>query len=411
MPKPKRRSRRTNARSEESAATALLVVDQAPFLKKALSTCKRLRRELHKKQELLADFEDRDRNAYQQWYHATHGAELTQIREARDEVSEYEFILYQLNNAAEWDYETVPALYKELMQRKKDGTLHAYKPPEPEPEVDDDDIFGDDDEWDEAFDEVFGKGSKGGKGAGDDWDEEEARRFFDDMFGGGPGSGADEYSSPLGSQAKPSGDARLKTCYRSLAKRLHPDHSELEESIREKRWHEIQDAYHQGDLEALLRVEAICDMDATGLTLKLGLARLRDLAAYHKSHLIPLRNALQAAKRDIAFGFAAKGASRTLEREAAQELRFEREELSDQLRYFKSYVKDFDQKVRLQIRQDKARAARAKLLAERYSQKPAQPKAAAKKPEKPKAEKAAPTEPRRVHAEEPAEDARQMSFF
>jgi len=405
MPKPKRRSRQTNAYLQESAETALLVVDQQPFLKKALSTCKRLRKELHKKQKLLADFEERDRSAYQQWYHGKHGVELTQIREARDEVSEYEFIIYHLNNAARLDYESVPPLYKELMQRKKDGTLHGYEPPEPEAGADD--IFGDDDddEWDEAFDDVFGRGSQAGD---EDWGEEEGKRFFEDMFGSGSGSGG--FSTPHGSQAKPRDDARLKTCYRNLAKRLHPDHSELEESIREKRWHEIQDAYHRGDLEALLRVEAICDMDATGLTLKLGLARLRDLAAYHQSHLIPLRDALRVAKHDIAFGFAENGASRTIQWEVEVRLRHERQVLDEQLRYFKRAVKGFYDEVRAEIREDEARAMRAKRQAERDAPKPEKPKAApAAKPAP--AANAAPAKEKPKPAKEPVGDARQMSFF
>jgi len=358
--------------------TALLVVDQQPFLKKALSTCKRLRSELHKKQKLLADFEECDRSAYQQWYHANHGAELTQIREARDEVSEYQFIIYQLNHAAHRDYKTVPALYEELMQRKKDGTLHAYEPPQRE--ADADDIFDDDVEWDEDF-----------------GDDDAARRFYEDMHGDDHGADSSEYSSPHPSPGKSGDDARLKTCYRNLAKRLHPDHSELEEAVREKRWHEIQDAYHQGDLEALLRVEAICDMDATGLTLKLGLARLRDLAAYHKSHLIPLRNALRAAKRDVAFGFAAKGASPAMKREVAGELRFEREGLAEHLSYLNCAAKGIYQMVQAEIREDEARAAHAKSVADIYSQKTAPPKVSA-------------TNPRRRHSD-PSEYAEQMSFF
>lgn len=38
-----------------AVGTALLVIDQTPFLKKALSTCRRLRKELHTKQALLAE--------------------------------------------------------------------------------------------------------------------------------------------------------------------------------------------------------------------------------------------------------------------------------------------------------------------------------------------------------------------
>ena len=90
-----------------------MVVDQAPFLKKALSTCRRLRKELHLKQALLSDFEEQDRSAFQQWLNSTHGKTLTQLRELRDEAAAYQFILHHLSQRAYSDYEAVPALFNE----------------------------------------------------------------------------------------------------------------------------------------------------------------------------------------------------------------------------------------------------------------------------------------------------------
>ncbi|MGZ0657323.1 hypothetical protein ACWPKO_03320 [Coraliomargarita sp. W4R53] len=54
------RKHRGRLRPAESAVTCteLLVVDQASFLNKALSACKRLWKELDQKQALLADFDD-----------------------------------------------------------------------------------------------------------------------------------------------------------------------------------------------------------------------------------------------------------------------------------------------------------------------------------------------------------------
>ena len=144
---------------------------------------------------------------------------------------------------------------------------------------------------------------------------------------------------------------RLKTCYRTLAKRLHPDHSDWEESIREKRWHEIQDAYQNGDYEGLLRVEAICDMDETGLSVDLGLARLRDLAAYHQSHLLPLRNALSAAKQDIAFGFSKKGPTARIKDVVTSELREKCFDLNEMLEYLVDSVRGIRSHVDAQIRE------------------------------------------------------------
>ena len=131
-----------------------MVVDQAPFLKKALSTCKRLRNELHKKQALLADFEEQDRSAFQQWYNRTQGKNLTQNRELREEINAYQFILHHLSRCAYESFHEFPALYEELFERKKNGSLFAYVSPRAQAAADEDHECDDeDDEWDDEFED------------------------------------------------------------------------------------------------------------------------------------------------------------------------------------------------------------------------------------------------------------------
>jgi hypothetical protein len=227
------------------------------------------------------------------------------------------------------------------------------------------------------------------------------------MFGGGKGAAGGNFFIPLVSRRVSDEDIRLKTCYRKLAKRLHPDHSELEESVRERRWHEIQDAYHQGDLDALLRVEAVCDMDATGLTPELGLARLRELAAYHKSHLVPLRKALSAAKRDIAFGFAIKGATRDIEDEIREDLKYEHQELQHQREYLGYTAKSIYEEICDGIREAEAERERAKEMenlrreAQVAKRRAAKVRAAERQAARQKAKREA----------EAAKDTQQMSFL
>ncbi|MGZ0709624.1 J domain-containing protein [Coraliomargarita sp. W4R53] len=344
----KSRKHRVHSRNPVSvvACTELLVVDQAPFLNKALSACKRLRKELDKKQALLADFEEEDCAAFQRWLNGTYGVTLTQVRELREEMSAHQFILHHLSQCAYHSFEDVPKLYQELFQLKKKGMLYSYVPPQSKEE---------DEEDSEAADDPFGGD------AGEGWsDEDSMRDFFDRVFGGrraGPGHATNERQAE--SARKAANDARLKSCYRQLAKRLHPDHSELKEVVREKRWNEIQEAYHNNDLEGLLRVEAVCDMDEEGLSVKLGLARLRDLAAYQKSHLRPIRDALRAAKQDIAFGFSKAGPSPKLERDIAGDLKFERIDLKSKVADLMRAAKAIRNEVEAELRASEIRAARA----------------------------------------------------
>ncbi|WPJ94785.1 DnaJ domain-containing protein [Coraliomargarita algicola] len=309
-------------------------------MRKALSTCKRLRKELDKKQALLAHFEDEDRAAFQRWLNSTHGVLLTQVRELREEVSAHQFILHHLSHCAYYSFEDVPKLYQELFQLKKKGMLYSYVPPQSKPEAED----ADEEDWDDVFDDD------------EDWSDD----FYDQSYGEARSEqGQSEGAEQVASARKAANNVRLKSCYRQLAKRLHPDHSELEEAIREKRWHEIQEAYHNNDLEGLLRVEAVCDMDDEGLSVKLGLARLRDLAAYQKSHLLPIRDALRSAKKDIAFDFSNKGPTSQLEYEIAGGLKFESIDLKATVADLLRAAKAIRNEVEAELRESEIRAARA----------------------------------------------------
>ncbi len=334
--------------------TDLLVVDQAPFLERALATCERLRSELHATQALLHDYETQDRTAFQQWLHRTHGSELTRLRELWDEIGDYQFILQQLSVCADRDYKEIPLLYKELMELKQQGILLSYvsSAGQGEAQADDNEWSG---EWDdEKYSEVK---------------EDPLRAFFDQVFGrqtarsrkaaGKRGAVVKKVASPLG----------LKACYRALAKRLHPDHSNLDDALRERRWHELQVAYRNRDLDGLLRVEAICDMEDSGLTVRLGLARLRELAAYHQSHLIPIRQALQAAERDLAFGFTVHGATAELRQGVARDLAAQSLEVKGRVTAWAQTAASVRDEVEAQLRENEIAAARAARRAEKVQSK------------------------------------------
>lgn len=320
--------RNRNRRPKPTPGPApLLVIDQKPILKKALAQCRRLRTELHKKQDRLRHFEEEDMPAYQQWISATFGKQLTALREFREELADWEFIRQQMSYCEFWMPEKLKAVHDELMQRLKEGTLHAFEPPRPDEDEDED---GEEDEelddMDKFFDKIF----------------EEA---FDEIFGDGKEDEAEDDSarqqtpkSNRRREADPERAAR-KALYRNLAKRLHPDHSDLEEKVRERRWTELQAAYESNDLAGLQRIEAVCDMEVGGLSLRLGLARLRDLAAYHRSHLRPIREALKEAKHHPAFGFDPTKTA-TMQREVKAEFHGLKSQMRDRLEFLRMDVRD-----------------------------------------------------------------------
>ena len=342
---PRRRAQRKTPPNEPAP---LLVIDQKPILKKALAQCRRLRTELNKKQARLREFEEEEMAAYQRWYSAEFGPRLTELRELRESLQDHEFVADQMGWCEMCRPDKLAEVFEELMQRLEAGTLHAFEPPPPdhpeeEEEEEEDDIFDDDDDDDifEDMEEAFKAAFDSFFGFSDDDetsdDDEHERR----------GHGVNHHGHKK--QQSPEA-AAIKTLYRTLAKRLHPDHSDLEELLRERRWHELQKAYDEQDLAALQRIEAVCDMeDAGGLSIKLGLARLRDLAAYQRSHVQPIRDALRQAKRHPAFNFAKTGTGILRE-----EIEFD---LNDQLRQCldrRDWLRGMFQEVREDLAEDAA---------------------------------------------------------
>jgi hypothetical protein len=320
----KRRSRKGG--KTHPNGTALLALDQKPFLKKALDTCRRLRTELHKKQDRLTHFEEVEINAYNRWLNSNFGVDLTRIRELQEETNDLEFILEQLRMCEFYLPEKLLDVHEELFRRMKEGTLHLFVPPEPEDE-DDEEEDPMDKELHDAFDSVF----ENIFGEEDDWEDDDFEAFE---------SRRTRHTRSHKPQPNCQDQGSLKSLFRTLAKRLHPDHSDLEEGIRDHRWNELLTAYQQGDLEGLQRIEAVCDMDETGLSISLGLARLNDLAAYHQSHLRPIRQALRAAKQHIAFAFSTTDSTK-LAREIRRDFKHVQRDLKDRQDWLLRMAEEF----------------------------------------------------------------------
>ena len=283
-------------------------------------------------------FEEEEKPAYDRWFHSEFGAELTELREMEKELADHEFVHRQLQVCERWYPDKLPEVCKELIDCLEKGTLHSYVPPqmeedEEDEEFDDEDDFDDDDDFDDeelddieeafrkAFDEMFGEDSE----------------HFDEFGEDGHADRRDRRPNPSASLSPE--EANIKSLYRTLAKRLHPDHSDLESPLRERRWHELQNAYDERDLESLQRIEAVCDMEVGGLSMKLGLDRLRDLIAYHRSHVEPIRQALRKIKRDPAFDFK-NSKSNAIRAEARGKLAENHWELTCQLQTLRSWINE-----------------------------------------------------------------------
>lgn len=273
----------------------LIVIDQRPILKAALTACKRTQTKVRKCYDELQRYEAEDIPGYEAWKARTLGKELSRLRTLEAELQRKAAIIRSIHWATEALGVPVYDVYDYVMKHMADPD---YRHPEYDKHMDEgagdedgdphDKAFHDDDDDFEDDDDYFD-------------DEEEEERFWESFrnyfTGQGESSQQPENSSPHESR-------ELKQIYRRLAKRLHPDSTSELTPMEKERWNAANEAYRRGDLDALRQIETLCESWDIIPSIELGLARLEDIRHYHEKHFRELSEKRRACKRSEAWGFS-----------------------------------------------------------------------------------------------------------
>ncbi|SDT93470.1 hypothetical protein SAMN05444156_0874 [Verrucomicrobium sp. GAS474] len=202
----------------------LVLLDAGPIRAEARKKYKQARDRFAELQRLAARFHQEDKPKYEQWLQANFGPLVAELRSARAEVNRLRDLIFEVETRTWLNSQSSAAAYRDILERelKRRAEEQAKEgekdPDEPEPEPEEAEASaGDGDEE--------GQSSSGG------------RR--------GPKLPAEK-------------EARLKSAYRALVRRLHPDHNAEVTPLMRERWHAAQHAYQAGDLELLESIETLC---------------------------------------------------------------------------------------------------------------------------------------------------------
>lgn len=97
----------------------------------------------------------------------------------------------------------------------------------------------------------------------------------------------------------------IKSLYRKIAQRLHPDQGGDGDVRQIELWHAAQRAYEDHDLEALEHLHAQCDLLDTDSAVKAPVSSIKAGLAYFKSACTSLRRQLRLARKSEEWGFLA----------------------------------------------------------------------------------------------------------
>lgn len=256
---------------------SVMLIDSAPIRKKAKKDYERILRDLDVAREEVEKFEKEDRPKYQQWLSHHFGASLTELRELDHKLIEVEGLVQEVQQEFYFgNYRSIYKAYERVRQRREN--------PEEEPA----------EEHSESREQ--------------EQEEDPFRKFFEELFSEEELADAFAKDQHPRKEPKPTlnqihRENRIKDLYRTLVRRLHPDHAENLTPKHVEWWHQTQNAYEGGNLEQLELIFTLTEIDKGG-TKEASISILKKITLQFKQTLRSIKDQLKAFKRDPAWNFS-----------------------------------------------------------------------------------------------------------
>lgn len=333
MPRPKRR-RPPGRPVRFSKCRLLLVIDNEPIRQRALKDYQAAEQNLLRLRGEIEAFETKDLPAYHRWEASVFGALLTEIREMESAIAEKQRVLAEIEEEAYWMNCSMVAAYRKVMRR-------LAQPETSSSDSDEDPFAGDGPAPDEeAGERMFGNSDLPPGFDFADYDamsKTEKKKFHAsyaniaavfEAVTGNPAPNLEEVlrrergENPAGDEPRPrfpqapppeqtSGEQRLKTLYRRLARELHPDANPNHGWRERELWHEVQAAYVARDLERLEAAAGRVEVGVQGASHNLPLSRLARMTRELRHALHGLKAQLRQARAHSAWNFSARASDRS----------------------------------------------------------------------------------------------------
>jgi hypothetical protein len=275
--------------------SALICLNTGSIRNKALKDYQKAERELERHKALLKRFHEEDVPGFRSWVHQRFGNLLTRQRELVQALDENRNTIFEIQALASRYHLSDGAAYKKLLWRRAhpveaeeedrlwEEAMERKRKKNPDPSLDDnpdeDDAFDFEDDFDDIPD-----GAKAG-----------FNEFFEEMTGIRLPRHHSGNSEEEGKTAK--------ELYRTIVRRLHPDHHGQMSEARKVLWHEAQAAYRRKDAGALYNILARCDGGESGLGAHSAVSLIQNLTRQLKQTLRSTKQEIKQVKHDPAWDF------------------------------------------------------------------------------------------------------------
>jgi hypothetical protein len=305
VPARQTRARKTISKRPITPGTwPLLVIDSTPIRNAAREQYEAVIREVDQAKAIRHRFHNQDRPQYQKWLSSRFGGILTELRELSSQWMELEQLVDDVEGEFFFgDYDTLLEAYEAVMKRRN-------RSPD---EIQEDEEDEDDEGWKNLFGDM------------EEEVEEDLKNFFNSAFGpetddDSGGSGKKARSRTPKAREQTSENSRLKSLYRELARRLHPDQADNPTSQHLEWWLETQQAYETGNVERLEIILTLTELEQPGAK-QSSVSVLQKVTAHIRKSLLLLKTELKQFRKDPAWNFSTLRTLDALEKKTEAELR------------------------------------------------------------------------------------------
>jgi hypothetical protein len=309
-----------NARKRGPVVWTIVLIDQGPLRRKAAKECQREMKRLEKARADWQQFQQKDKPAFERWMAQTFGALMTEMREINTIINEKEALVEAVEAEmymGRWP--TYELAYRALERRRAQAEAIARSgarnqddegaDPRNEEKTDDAEPPRMSEFEEELLFEEFVRTFMGMNP--DRMSDSAYQKLFADFRAnvlGAEGRKRDQepeaetrHAGKKAPAAEPS--SRLKELYRILVRRLHPDTKADSDAQVSALWHEVQQAYSDGNIERLEMLLAFTDLQTEAAGEHTTVSQMRAVLAEVRRSLHALLRSLSSAKRELAWNF------------------------------------------------------------------------------------------------------------
>ena len=301
-------------------------IEQESLRESAAAECTNAKARLERARLRWHHFERKDKPAFVRWRAREFGALLSKTRDVETQIRDAQTLVHEVEMEMRRGFQDAHSAYQRVMFRRENPSV-ATDDEETEGPQEERGVAGKLSDFEKES--LFQDWVKRSLGTNPDKMDDEAysttfEAFKSHMFRGAPeeprvrnvrkprAQTRIEIEEEEVAEEEEAKDARVKTLYRVLVRRLHPDLRDDASTEVSGLWHEVQEAYGAGDVAHLEILLALIDIESNGTSAQTSVSQMRATLAELERATRALEKSLLEAAGEDAWDFAQRGPNEDL---------------------------------------------------------------------------------------------------